>query len=70
MEERVLFWLMDAQIPELSFEFGKADFNGNILITSRQLWSLIKGSIVRSCLIGPGIVLGKEEFLGKPVFVE
>ncbi|MEX2703742.1 MAG: hypothetical protein Q6352_000500 [Candidatus Freyrarchaeum guaymaensis] len=70
MEERVLFWLMDLQIPELNFEFGKADFNGNILITSRQLWSLIKGSMVRSCLIGPGIVLGKSEVLGKPVHVE
>lgn len=70
MEERVLFWLMDAQIPELNFEFGNADFNGNILITSRQLWSLIRGSIVRSCLIGPGIVLGKADVLGKPVFIE
>ncbi|MFB0560204.1 MAG: hypothetical protein ACETWM_03055 [Candidatus Lokiarchaeia archaeon] len=70
MEERVLFWLMDLQIPDLNFEFGKANFEGNILITSRQLWSLLRGSTVRSCLIGPGIVLGKAEVLGKPVRVE
>nr|MDO8079778.1 hypothetical protein [Candidatus Freyarchaeota archaeon] len=70
MEEHVLFWLMDLQIPDLNFEFGKANFQGNALITSRQLWSLLRGSTVRSCLIGPGIVLGNAEALGKPVRVE
>ncbi|MGQ9721036.1 MAG: hypothetical protein ACUVXA_06915 [Candidatus Jordarchaeum sp.] len=70
MEERVLFWLMDMQIPDLNFEFGKANFQGNLLIMSRQLWSLLKDSTVRSCLIGPGIVLGKVDVLGKPVHVE
>jgi hypothetical protein len=61
---------MDMQIPDLNFEFGKANFQGNILITSRQLWSLLRGSTVRSCLIGPGVILGKAEVLGKPVRVE
>ncbi|MEM3526396.1 MAG: hypothetical protein QXV37_03190, partial [Candidatus Jordarchaeaceae archaeon] len=70
MEEHVLFWLLDLQIPDLNFEFGKANFEGNLLITSRQLWSLLKDSTVRSCLIGPGVVLGKAEVLGKPVCVE
>lgn len=70
MPQSVLFWLMDVQIPDLNFEFGKANFQGNILITSRQLWSLLKDSTVRSCLIGPGIVLGRAEVLGKPVHLE
>jgi hypothetical protein len=70
LEEHVLFWLLDVQIPDLNFEFGSANFQGNALITSRQLWSLLKDSTVRSCLIGPGIVSGKAEVLGKPVRVE
>lgn len=61
---------MDMEIPDLNFEFGRANFQGNVLITSRQLWSLLKDSTVRSCLIGPGIVLGDAEVLGKPVRVE
>lgn len=61
---------MDLQIPDLNFEFGKANFEGHLLITSRQLWSLLRDSTVRSCLIGPGIVLGNAEILGRPVRIE
>ncbi|MHA1917529.1 MAG: hypothetical protein ACTSUV_04365 [Candidatus Ranarchaeia archaeon] len=56
----VLYWVLNFSIPDfVHYSVPKqSEFSGKILIASRQLWSLMGGQTVRSCLIGPGIVKG------------
>ncbi|WXG42651.1 MAG: hypothetical protein WED04_00845 [Promethearchaeati archaeon SRVP18_Atabeyarchaeia-1] len=59
--QKTMYWLVDFVVPSFISKFGRDEFEGKILIASRQLWSLIlQGSddIVRSALIGPGYVKG------------
>jgi hypothetical protein len=53
--------LIDFAIPNFLSDYGKEELDGRILIASRQLWSLITGSRVRSALIGPGYVKGETQ---------
>ena len=55
----VIYWLLNFSIPEFEISptiTGKSE--GKILIASRQLYSLMAGEQIRSCLIGPGVVQG------------
>ncbi|MHA1409949.1 MAG: hypothetical protein ACTSQY_06535 [Candidatus Odinarchaeia archaeon] len=65
-----VFWLIDCYIPNLELKYGTLDFHGKLLIISEQLWSILKGSEVRSMLIGPGFLYGKGEIKGYPVEVK
>jgi len=54
-----LYWLID--IESYDFQVGAfkdADLKGKALILSNQLWSIIRGTLVYSVLIGPGIFKG------------
>jgi len=69
--ETVLYWLLDMYIPDLNLPYVKnVEFRGEVLIASRQLWTLLREDIVRSCLIGPGIVKGTISHKGHPIEVE
>ena len=69
--ETVLYWLLDIYIPDLNLPFIKnVEFKGEILIASKQLWTLLHESTVRSCLIGPGVVKGTILHRGYPIEVE
>jgi len=69
--DTVLYWLLDTHIPDLSLPHVKGvEFNGEVLIMSKQLWTLIHEDVVRSCLIGPGVIKGTALYKGHPVKVE
>ncbi|MFW9974684.1 MAG: hypothetical protein ACFFDQ_05445 [Candidatus Thorarchaeota archaeon] len=54
-----LYWLIE--IESYDFQVGAfkdADLKGKALILSNQLWSIIRGTLVYSVLIGPGIFKG------------
>jgi hypothetical protein len=53
-----VFWLVDFVVPSFISKFGRDDFEGKILVASRQLWSLISENLVRSAFIGPGYIKG------------
>ncbi len=70
-KEKAVYWLIDFEIPNFVSEYGREELDGRILIASRQLWSLITGSQVRSALIGPGYVKGEtRKATGKVDFGE
>ncbi|TXT55835.1 MAG: hypothetical protein BAJATHORv1_30218 [Candidatus Thorarchaeota archaeon] len=57
-----LYWLLDVESFEYDVGiFRDADLTGKVLIISRQLWSMLRGSTVISGLIGPGIFKGVAE---------
>jgi hypothetical protein len=56
--QKVVYWLIDFIIPNFASKFGREEFEGKILIASRQLWSLMSESLVRSAFIGPGYIKG------------
>ena len=63
----VLYWLLNYSIPDLEVSPSiSSKSEGTILIASRQLWSLMAGTTIRSCLIGPGIVKGVNVIHGFP----
>ena len=69
--ETVLYWLLDLYIPDLNLPHIKnVEFKGEVLIASKQLWTLLREDIVRSCLIGPGVVKGTILHKGHPIEVE
>lgn len=69
--DTVLYWLLDTYIPGLSLPHVKeVEFKGEVLITSKQLWTLLYENVVRSCLIGPGIIKGTAIYKGYPIKVE
>ncbi|MHA2059784.1 MAG: hypothetical protein ACW976_03300 [Candidatus Ranarchaeia archaeon] len=73
MNAPVLYWVLNFSIPDFSYGSfpGYVDIKGRLLIASRQLWSLMGGQTVRSCLIGPGVVSGVADINGVPTtFVE
>ncbi len=54
-----LFWLIDVESYDFQVgAFKDADLKGKALILSNQLWSIIRGTLVYSILIGPGIFKG------------
>jgi hypothetical protein len=57
--QKAVYWLVDFVVPNFITKYGREELGGRILIASRQLWSLISGSQVRSALIGPGYVKGE-----------
>jgi hypothetical protein len=59
--QKAVYWLVDFVIPNFVSNYGREQLDGRILIASRQLWSLISGSQVRSALIGPGYVKGETK---------
>ena len=57
--DTVIYWLLNFSMPEFQISptiTGKSE--GKILIASRQLYTLMAGEEIRSCLIGPGVVQG------------
>lgn len=69
--QKAVYWLIDFVIPNFVSDYGREELDGRILIASRQLWSLISGSQVRSALIGPGYVKGDtKKATGKVDFNE
>lgn len=69
--ETVLYWLLDTYIPKLNLPHVKeVEFKGEVLIMSKQLWTLISDDVVRSCLIGPGVIKGIALYKGYPIKVE
>lgn len=70
-KQKAVYWLIDFAVPNFISDYGREDLEGRILIASRQLWSLITGSQVRSALIGPGFVRGDtKKATGKIDFSE
>jgi hypothetical protein len=65
-----LLWVLDYVIPDFQILGEKITLKGELLIASRQLFSFLKGEIVRSALIGPGAIKGQVAIKGKPVDVE
>jgi hypothetical protein len=60
--ESPLYWLLDIEAYDFNTGYIQdADLNGKVLILSRQLWSMVRGSEVVSVLIGPGIFRGVAE---------
>jgi hypothetical protein len=72
-QKKAVYWLIDFSIPNFYSDYGREELDGKILIASRQLWSLITESQVRSALIGPGYVKGETKKptggidLGEPI---
>ncbi len=65
-----MFWLLDFE--GYDFDIGVlhgTDLRGKILILSRQLWSVVRGSEVVSLLIGPGVFKGVATSRGRRVDV-
>jgi hypothetical protein len=65
-----LLWVLDYVIPKFTILGEKITLSGELLIASRQLFSFLQGEVVRSALIGPGVVKGQVLIKGKPVDVE
>jgi hypothetical protein len=66
-----VYWLIDFITPNFISNYGKEELGGRVLIASRQLWTLISGSLVRSALIGPGYVKAEtRKATGKVDFAE
>jgi hypothetical protein len=65
-----LLWVLDFIAPSFQVVGQKMTLTGDILIASRQLWSLLHEDIVRSALIGPGVVKGRVAIKGNPVDIE
>ncbi|MFX1563405.1 MAG: hypothetical protein ACFFDP_08875 [Promethearchaeota archaeon] len=65
-----LLWVLNFLAPTFELFGQKLTITGDLLIASRQLWSLLCGDIVRSALIGPGVVKGQVIVKGHPVDVE
>lgn len=65
-----LLWVLDYVIPNFQILGEIITLSGEILIASRQLYSFLQEDIVRSALIGPGVVKGQVMIKGKPVDVE
>jgi hypothetical protein len=74
-----LYWLIDVESYDFQVgAFKDADLKGKALILSNQLWSIIRGTLVYSVLIGPGIFNGvatkgkiqvdTQEFLSALIF--
>jgi len=65
-----LLWLLDFLAPSFKVLGQVETLRGDLLIASRQIWSLLKDQTVRSALIGPGVVKGSMMVKGHPVDVE
>jgi hypothetical protein len=59
MEQGPLYWLLNVEAYDYDIGVLRGtDLKGNVLILSRQLWSVIRGDTVISILIGPGVFKG------------
>lgn len=65
-----LLWILDYVIPDFHILGEKISFNGELLVASRQLFSFLQDDLVRSALIGPGVIKGQVPIKGKPVDIE
>lgn len=65
-----LLWVLDYVIPDFTIFGEKITLSGELLIASRQLFSFLKGEVVRSAFVGPGVVKGQVMIKDKPVDVE
>ncbi|MFW9830406.1 MAG: hypothetical protein ACFFD8_01320 [Candidatus Thorarchaeota archaeon] len=65
-----LLWVLDYVIPSFQILGETITLSGELLIASRQLFSFLQEEIVRSALIGPGVVKGQVSIKGKPVDME
>jgi hypothetical protein len=65
-----LLWVLDYVISDFQLLGETITLSGELLIASRQLYSLLQDEIVRSALIGPGAIKGQVLIKGKPVDVE
>ncbi|MFX0169060.1 MAG: hypothetical protein ACFE89_06810 [Candidatus Hodarchaeota archaeon] len=65
-----LLWVLDYVIQDFRILGEKITLSGELLIASRQLFSFLREEIVRSALIGPGVIKGQVSIKGKPVDVE
>jgi len=65
-----LLWVLDFIAPSFQVLGQKMTLTGDILIASRQLWSLLHEDTVRSALIGPGVVKGRVSIKENPVNIE
>ena len=59
MEQGPIYWLLGVEAYDYDLGVLRgADLSGQVLILSRQLWSIIRGENVLSVLIGPGVFKG------------
>jgi len=65
-----LLWVLDFIAPAFQVLGQKMTLSGDILIASRQLWSLLHEDTVRSALIGPGVAKGRVSIKENPVDIE
>ncbi|MFX1564103.1 MAG: hypothetical protein ACFFDP_12435 [Promethearchaeota archaeon] len=65
-----LIWVLNFLAPAFRLFGHELTIVGDLLIASRQLWSLLCEDTVRSALIGPGIVKGQVNIKGHPVDIE
>ncbi len=65
-----LLWVLDFIAPNFQLFGEELTLTGDLLIASRQLWSLLHGETVRSALLGPGVIKGQVTLKGNPVDVE
>jgi hypothetical protein len=65
-----LLWVLDFIAPNFQVLGQKMTLTGDVLIASRQLWSLLHEDTVRSALIGPGVVKGRVSIKENPVDIE
>jgi len=65
-----LLWLLDFLAPSFRVLGQQETLKGDMLIASRQIWSLLKEQTVRSALVGPGVVKGRMMIKGHPLDVE
>jgi hypothetical protein len=69
-ENSPLLWVLDFVAPNFQLFGEEVTLSGDLLIASRQLWSLLHGETVRSALLGPGVIKGQVSLKGNPVDVE
>jgi hypothetical protein len=65
-----LLWVLNFLAPAFRLFGHELTITGDLLIASRQLWSLLCEDTVRSALIGPGIAKGRVTVKGHPVDFE
>jgi hypothetical protein len=59
MENGPIYWLLGVEAYDYDLGVLRgANLSGQVLILSRQLWSIVRGETVLSILIGPGVFKG------------
>lgn len=65
-----LLWVLDVIAPSFRLLGKELMLKGELLMASRQLWSLLYGETVRSALLGPGVIKGQVLIKENPVDIE